>query len=405
MTLENPNDQNPGNRPEHDQGPPDLDEILKKLAGTFRRDPKKQSNANNSSSKSAKKSPFGSFKKINPRSAWPFLFGFLGVFSAIWVVSGVFVVQPAERAVILRFGKYVETVGPGPHWYPPLIESAIRLNVDQVLSRDLSGVMLTENENMVYVQFAVQYRISNIQEYLFNVVNPEETLDESMDSAVRQVIGRSQLNQILTTGRDQIAENVRQELILLMSKYHTGIEVVDVTMQPAKAPDQVKDAFDDVIKAREDQARVANEAMSYANNVVPVATGKAARLVQEANAEASRMVFDAKANVAAFNALLPAHQMSPTVTDQRLYFETMEQVLGSHSVVVSEKGNFFSFPSKGSANITQAMLPAHPMAGSTSTASSQDVQSGDSQDTSSPEAVALKKAAYVRWQEAQSNET
>ena len=395
------------------QGPPDLEDLFKRF---LKPKAKKQPNGGGSSGNSGQppRGPgiFGQKKSqdFSPKSLWIFLITLIVGLLIIWILSGIFIVKPAERAAVLRFGKYVETVGPGPHWFPPFIESVNQVNVDQVASVQLNSLMLTQEENIVSVQFVAQYRISNLEDYLFNVVNPVDALGQSLDSAVRQVIGHSVLNDILTTGRAAIADQVRVQLKSLMTQYKTGIEVVDVTMQPATAPEPVKDAFDDVIKAREDKVRSSNEATSYANQVVPMANGEANQMLQLAKANASQSVNNAKADIAAFESLLPQYLASPMITEDRLYFETLEKVLAKNQVVVSsESGKNMIYLAPGAVGVPsfpRASLAASNSNSSNSSNSSSALSSSDASAISPSSSGGLAgmspdQLAYMRWKQVQ----
>jgi membrane protease subunit HflK len=385
---------------ESNQGPPDLEEIFKRFirpksgkSSTNKEEP--ASGGGNSGGGDQNRDPWGRKKapELSPRALVKIMGWVLLAIVVLWIFSGFFIVKPAERAAILRFGQYIETVGPGPHWVPAGIETVNKLNVDQVSSVQLNALMLTQEENIVSVQFVAQFKINDLEDYLFNVDNPVDTLGQSLDSAVRQVIGHSVLNDILTTGRAAIADKVRLQLQALMDQYKTGIEVVDVTMQPASAPEPVKDAFDDVIKAREDKVRSSNEAMGYANQVIPVAKGQANQMIQLAKAGASQSVNNAKAEVAGFEALLPQYLSSPLVTQTRLYFETLEKVLSTNQVIVaSDSGKnmiyLSPFSMTGSSNSSQNTLPPMPSVGSGSGAASNSV--APSFDSS-----------YSRWKQTQ----
>ena len=230
----------------------------------------------------------------------------------LWVLSGIFIVDPAEQAVILRFGKYVETVGPGPHWIPRIISSKIIMNVDRVLDYSYSAQMLTSDENLVAVSLAVQYRIGDLKQYLFNVANPEESLQQATSSALRQVVGTTTLDQMITEGREVWGNQVQDTLVKTLNLYKTGILIVNVSPQPARAPESVQDAFDDAIKAQEDEKRFKEQAYAYAAKVVPIAEGNASRIKQEAEAFSKQVVLRAQGEVAEFLALLPAIYCSTT---------------------------------------------------------------------------------------------
>ena len=252
----------------------------------------------------------------------------------LWVLSGIFIVDPAEQAVILRFGKYVETVGSGPHWIPRLISSKVVLNVDRVLDYSYSAQMLTSDENLVSVSLAVQYRIGDLQQYLFNVANPEESLQQATSSALRQVVGTTTLDQIITEGREVWGNQVQENLVKILGAYKTGIVIVNVSPQPARAPESVQDAFDDAIKAQEDEKRFKEQAYAYAAKVVPIAEGRASRIKQEAEAYAKQVVLRAQGEISEFLALLPQFIAEPQLMAERMYLETMQKVFSQSSKII-----------------------------------------------------------------------
>ncbi|MDP1602815.1 MAG: FtsH protease activity modulator HflK [Legionella sp.] len=264
----------------------------------------------------------------------------------LWALSGIFIVDPAEQAAILRFGKYVETVGPGPHWIPRLIDSKIVVNVDRVSDYSYSAQMLTQDENLVSVSVAVQYRIGDLEAYLFNVADPEESLKQATSSALRQVVGTTTLDQIITAGREAWGINVQDSLIKILDTYKTGIIIVNVSPQPARAPENVQDAFDDAIKAQEDEKRFKEQAGAYKARVVPIAQGNAQRITAEAKAYAQQVVLRAKGEVAEFLAILPTYTLAPLVTSERMYLDSMQQILSKSSKVIvdGKAGNMLYLP-------------------------------------------------------------
>lgn len=320
------------------QTPPDLEaalrDLLKKINTFFAK--KTQRNNDNSG------------KKFIPEKLNHAGLGIIAiVVFVIWFLSGIFIVDPAEQAVILRFGKYIETVGPGPHWIPRFIETEYRINEQKIATYSYESEMLTKDENIVFVAVAVQYRINNARDYLFSVTNPNESLQQATASALRQVIGHTNLEQVLTSGRGQIRQEVMQQLTQILARYNTGLLVTDVAMQPAKAPEAVKEAFDDAIKAQEDEQRFENQAQAYAMQVEPIAKGQAQRLLADAKAYQQQVVLNAKADVARFLALLPEYTKSPGVTRQRLYIEAIENVLiNSNKILIDSHGsnNMFYLP-------------------------------------------------------------
>lgn len=284
---------------------------------------------------------------VTPDSSGGFLATLVVVAAFIlWALSGIFIVDPAEQAAIMRFGKYVETVGPGPHWIPRLIESKIVLNMDRVSDYSYSAQMLTKDENLVSVALAVQYRIGNLEEYLFSVADPEESLRQATSSALRQVVGATTLDQIITEGREAWGANVQDALVKILADYKLGIIIVNVSPQPARAPESVQDAFDDAIKAQEDEKRFKEQARAYEARVVPIAMGNARRIREEAKAYAEQVVLQAKGETAEYLSLLPEYVNAPVVTGSRMYLDTMQAIL-SHSskiLVDAKAGNLLYLP-------------------------------------------------------------
>lgn len=343
-------------------GPPDLEEALRKLRKKLTQllTNKKRVSGNGG----GKLLPNG----IGNLGISAVLLGLL----FLWLLWGIFIVHPAEQAVILRFGKYVGTVGPGPHWIPRFFETAYTVNEQKIATYSYNAEMLTRDENIVSVAVAVQYRIENARHYLFNVVNPSESLKQATASALRQVIGHTDLTQVLTSGREAVRQEVQTQLTTILARYNTGLLITDVAIQPAKAPDEVKEAFDDAIKAQEDEQRYENQAQAYAMQVEPIAKGQAQRLLADAKAYQQQVVLNAKADAAPFLALLPQYQKAPDVTRKRLYLETLESVLANNSKVLVDTGgsnNMFYLPldklalsadksSASSATVDTAPLPA-----------------------------------------------
>lgn len=316
--------------------PPDLDEALRRFQARL-----KKAFFGGSSRNDSPVAP------DNKNSNAGLLAGMIALIVFIlWALSGIFIVDPAEQAVILRFGKYVETVGPGPHWIPRLISTSIVQNVERISHYSYSAQMLTKDENLVAVSVVVQYRIGDLEDYLFNVADPEESLQQTTSSALRQVIGTTTLNQIITEGREAWGISVQDTLVKTLKKYNTGILVLNVSPQPARAPESVQDAFDDAIKAAEDEKRFQGQALAYQAKVVPIAEGNAKRIIEEAKAHAQQVVLRAKGEVAEFLALLPEYLKSPVVTAQRMYLDTMQRVLGNTtSIIVDNKsGNLMYLP-------------------------------------------------------------
>lgn len=320
--------------------PPDLDEALKRLQDKLKKlflRGSQQLDASDSTSDTGPRTP------SNGRFLAMVAFFVVVV---LWGLSGIFIVDPAEQAAILRFGKYVKTVGSGPHWIPRFISSKIVLNVDRVSDYSYSAQMLTKDENLVSVALAVQYRIGDLQDYLFNVSDPEESLQQATSSALRQVVGTTTLDQIITEGRDAWGISVQDVLVKTLERYKTGVVIVNVSPQPARAPENVQDAFDDAIKAQEDERRFKEQARAYAARVVPIAEGNAKRIFEETKAYAEQVVLRAKGETAEFLELLPEYSRSPFVTGERMYLDTMQQILSATSKIIvdGKAGNLLYLP-------------------------------------------------------------
>lgn len=250
------------------------------------------------------------------------------------IVSGFYTVREAERGVVLRFGKMYDVVDPGLRWKIPAIDTVNIVDIEQVRALQSSGTMLTQDENVVIVEMDVQYRISDPVKYLYSTVDPDHTLLEATDSALRYVVGHTLMDDILTSGREMVRQNTRELLTAIIEPYNTGLSIVDVNFLPARAPDQVKAAFDDAISAQEDEQRYKREAEAYANEVLPKAEGKVQRIRQEAEAYRSQVVLNAQGEVARFEKVLPEYEKAPEITRQRIYFETMQQVMSKSRKVI-----------------------------------------------------------------------
>ena len=326
--------------------PPDLDEALKQLQIKLKKLFSNGKSKSGGSSKFNKGGSGGGAGSGLPDGSPLAVILLTAAAVVLWVLSGIFIIDPAEEAAILRFGRYVETVGPGPHWIPRVISSKIVVNVDRVSDYSYTAQMLTRDENLVSVAVVVQYRIADLEAYLFNVADPVESLKQATSSALRQVIGTTRLDQILTEGRELWGTSVQESLISILGSYKTGIKVVNVSPQPARAPDNVQDAFDDAIKAQEDEKRFKEQAHAYEARVVPIAEGNAKRVTAEAKAGAEQAVLRATGDVAEFLAILPEYLRSPHVTSQRLYLEVMQRVLSRSSTIVvdGKAGNLLYLP-------------------------------------------------------------
>lgn len=264
----------------------------------------------------------------------------------IWLVTGFYVVNQGERGVVLHFGKKAEITDAGLRWHLPFpIEKVEKVNVEKVSTIEIGyrsnrsgggkskvpkeALMLTQDENIIDIEFAVQYKIKDAADYLFNVRDPETTIVQATESAVREVVGKSTLDFALTEGRDQVARSSRELLQAILDKYTTGVHIVTIETQKAQPPEEVKPAFDDAVKAREDEQRLKNEAEAYANDVIPRARGAAARYLQESEGYKASVIARAEGDARRFTQIANEYVKAPAVTRERLYIEMMEQVLSS----------------------------------------------------------------------------
>lgn len=323
--------QNPwGTRKGDNQGPPDLDKIVQQWIKAFKR----LWGEGETRPLSGNTRPNGSGISNFSWKTGRFLGIIFCVLLGLYLLSGIYIVEPAERAVVTRFGRYIRTEGPGPHWLLSLVESKEIVNIDRTESTRHGGSMITKDENIVSVEVTVQYRIHDAKAYLFNVVNPVNSLKQATESALRQVVGQSTLDDVLTSGRALIAGAIKDQIVSTLAVYGTGLWVLDVAMQPAKAPDEVRVAFDDVIKAREEQVRFVNQAESYANDILPKARGMAERMKKEALGYKQETQLRAEGNTARFNLILPGYQKAPKVTQTRLYLDAMTEVLSKTTKMI-----------------------------------------------------------------------
>jgi len=313
-----------------DQGPPDLDEALKKLqeklGGLF---------GGRGKSGGTSGGAGGGSRGVSA--------GLVGVAAlvavVVWGLMGLYQVDEQERAVVLRFGKYYDTVQPGLQWNPPLIDEVIRVNTTKVRAATFREIMLTQDENIVEVHMSVQYVILDPTSFVLKVRDPEDSLQQAAQSALRHVVGDSRMDSVLTEGRAQIGVDVQTRLQLYTDMYETGIRVVKVNIDESKPPTQVQAAFDDVIKAREDEERLKNEAQAYANGIVPEARGRAQRVLEEAGAYREQVVANAEGEAQRFSALLEEYTKAPEVTRERLYVEAVQEVFANiNKVMVDVEG-------------------------------------------------------------------
>lgn len=312
-----------------EQGPPDLDEVVRKLQERL------GSLFGGSQPPGGAGGPVGGRSGGGGQLSTKVIGVIVGFLVVIWLATGIYIIEPAERGVVMRFGGYIDTTGPGPHWrIPAPFESVVKVNVDEVSTLTHRAAMLTQDENIVEVELTVQSRIQDAADYLFQDQDPERTLNDATITVMRVVIGQSKLDFVMTEGRGAVSVTIKERIQSLMDRYKTGLIVTSVNMQPAKPPEQVKAAFDDAIKAREDKERLENQAEAYSNEVLPSARGNAARILADAKAYRDRVVASSEGEAARFSAVLAEYSKAPEVTRQRLYLETMEEVLSKNGKVV-----------------------------------------------------------------------
>jgi membrane protease subunit HflK len=320
----------------NEQGPPDLDEIIKKLRNKF-------------------SGLFGGGGGAGRRRSTGGGFGLsfiAAVVLVIWALSGIYIVDEGRQGVVLQFGAFRDITNPGPHWYPRFIQSVEIVDVEQVRSVNLGRVadealMLTQDENIIDIKFTVQYKVKDAREYLFNVRDPDATLRQATESAVREIVGKNKLDFVITEGRPEVAARAEKLIQDVLDGYTTGVLVVKLNMQDAQPPQQVQAAFDDAIKAREDEQRQINEAEAYANDIIPRARGTSARRVQEAEAYREEIIQKAQGESDRFLKVLTEYNKAPEVTRERLYLETMESVMANSNKVmvdIKEGGSLMYLP-------------------------------------------------------------
>ncbi len=281
----------------------------------------------------------------------------VGIVVAIWLASGFYIVDAGERGVVLRFGKYVETTQPGPRWHLPYpIESVEVVNVEQVRTVEVGyrnnvkskvlseSLMLTDDENIIDLQLSVQYILKDPEDYLFMTRNPDEAAMQIAETAIREIVGKSKMDFVLYEGRAEIADRVTKLMQQIHDRYRTGIQISKVNLQNAQPPEQVQAAFDDAVKAGQDRERLKNEGQAYANDVIPRASGVAARLIEEANGYKQRVEANAVGEAERFKKILAEYNKAPQVTRERLYQEGMQQVLSNTTkVLIDDKGGNLLF--------------------------------------------------------------
>ena len=303
-------------------GPPDLDELIRNLQRRF-------------------SGLFGGGRRGGPSGNGSTVVLIVGLLAVAWLASGLYQVDAAQTGVVTRFGEFEKTTPPGLHWHLPWpIEKVQKVDIAEIARFPYQTLMLTKDENIVTVDVTVQYRRADPVAFLFNVRNPEQTLADVTESAIREVVGKNTLDFILGEGRAEIAQQTKELVQSTLTAYGTGIEVTSVNLQDANFPSPVQPAVRDAIKAREDRERLVLEAQRYSNEILPQARGEAARRLENAEAYKAEVIAEAEGQTARFVQLLREYAKAPNVTRERLYLETMEQVLGSTSkVLVTAEGS------------------------------------------------------------------
>ena len=341
---------NPGQNNNQEEGPPDLDELLndlrKKIGRVFG---KKETDQKTPKSSGGNPTPNSGNDQLP-------LLPILLIVVLLWAATGFYIVDQGSRGVVLRFGKNTEVTMPGPRWHIPYpIESAEVVNLEQVRTIEVGyrsagdaaarskelreSLMLTDDENIIDLQFAVQYNLKSVEDFLFNNRSAESSVRGAAETAIREIVGKSKMDFALYEGREEIAVKAKKLMQEILDRYNTGINVTSVTMQNAQPPEQVQASFDDAVKAKQDLERQKNEGQAYANDIIPKAKGTASRLTAEAQGYRLRVENEAKGNASRFEQILTQYNRAPEVMRDRLYIEAQEQILSSVSKVFIDQKN------------------------------------------------------------------
>ena len=325
----------------NNEGPPDLDEILRKLqqkiSGLFGFKPRPPGTPPEGGS--------GMGTAVGGGVVFIVL-----LILAVWLASGFYIVDEGRRGIVLRLGRYLETTSPGPRWHIPYpIESVETVNVAGVRTVEVGyrgnpknkqpqeALMLTDDENIVDVQFAVQYTLKSPEDYLFNNRNPDDNVLQAAETAIREVVGKSKMDFVLSQGRSEVSARVKVLMQQILDRYKTGINITTVNLQNVQAPEQVLAAFEDVVRSQQDRERFKNEGQAYANDVVPKARGVSARLFEEANGYRQSVISTAQGDASRFRQILAEYEKAPQVTRERMYLETMQNILSATSKVIIDQ--------------------------------------------------------------------
>ncbi|EAU56042.1 FtsH protease activity modulator HflK [Mariprofundus ferrooxydans] len=338
----NNDNQNPWGKPPGggggNQTPPDLDEVIRRLQERF------------GSLFGGRGGHGGNRGNGGPELSKGMITGFLALVMLVWGVSGFYKVAADEEAIVLRFGQHVATKGPGLNWHIPYpVETVQKLPVTSIQRQEIGfrhfadgtlrkrtneSLMLTKDENIVDISFIVQYKIKSAEDYLFNIDNPEKTVRDAAESAIREVIGRTLIDDVLTTKKAEVEVETEQLIQSILDSYSAGISVTTVKLQDVQPPERVIKEFKDVASAREDKERAKNEAQAYANDITPKSRGEAKKIVLEAQGYAKEVVEKAKGEASRFDSLLAAYRQAPEVTRKRLYLDTMQEVMTNADKVI-----------------------------------------------------------------------
>ncbi len=373
------------------QGPPDLEEVWrnfqKKFGGLFGK------GGGNGRSGGEAPTPIG------PRQLGGGAIVLAALVLGIWIASGFYIVNEGQNGVVLRLGKYSEITGPGLRWHMPYpVESRQVVNVSQVRSVEVGyrnnvkskvlkeSLMLTDDENIVDVQFAVQYVLKSPKDYLFENRSPDDSVLQAAETAIREVVGKSTMDYVVQQGRADVQDKVHKLMQIILDRYKTGIQIQKLNMQNAQPPEKVQAAFDDAVKAGQDRERQKNEGQAYANDILPKAKGLVSRMQQEAEGHRQRVVQEATGDAERFNLIVAEYKRAPQVTRDRLYLDAMEQIMSNTTKIVVEKGgnNLLSLPLDRLMQMGAAT--SAPAAGTAAAPAAQQAPAADSTATRSRDA-------------------
>lgn len=372
------------------EGPPDLDELWRRFTSKLK------------SLLGGKNSPGGGTGQNGNGVGAAGLGIVAAIILAIWLASGFYIVDAGERGVVLRFGKFIETTMPGPNWHLPWpIESVQVVNIEQVRTVEIGyrnnvkskmlkeSLMLTDDENIVDIQFAVQYTLKNPEDYLFYNRSPDDAVRQVAESVMSEIVGKSKMDYVLYEGRADVAARAAKQIQIALDRYKTGISISQVTMQNAQPPQQVQGAFDDAVKAGQDRERLKSEGQAYANDVIPRARGMASRLAEEAAGYEQSVIANAEGDASRFKQILVEYNKAPAVTRERMYQDMMQQILSNTTKVLmdSSKGSnnllylpldkLMNMSGQGAAPPPPVMMDSSPPKPSTTTSPPQDDRSRD----------------------------